>query len=398
VRRHSTTSSLVTWFLVTNVAASCADSGHDAARQPGSYSGEVLEELRVDGYANDLVPIRDIAVASDGTIAVLQSQDAVVRFFDAHGSSVGTVGGQGQGPGEFMTMANVGWLADTLWVFDPEQRRFTLIAPAWDFVRHIGNVPANADLLSNDTPEGFTFPFVIPEALGQAGAFLALMMVSAGPDVPPVFVDRTAIGLISAGGVVERVTLLPRPLNANVVTPEGGSATLPFGNSPVHDIALSVDRLVIAMASLEGTDAGTFSIAATTLDGDTVYQRRYPFEGERIPKAIGDSIVEARVALTSRISPRLAEAVREASRVPAFYPPLQNIVVGRDRTVWVGLREQGEGSRYAVVGPEGDLLGRVVLPVGSRVAVAERTRAWVIERDSLGVESVVRYSVDWTPN
>lgn len=387
--------------VVTVLASGCSDvrDGDSRVQDLGRFSAEVQEELRIDGLAEDLVPIRDIAVADDGTIAVLQPQDGVVRFFDSQGILVAEVGHQGQGPGEFMAMASVGWLADTLWVFDPRQRRFALIAPAWSFMRHVSNVPRSAEASSAEVPGGLAFPFVIPEGLLGDGSFVALMMVAAGENVPAVFVDRAAIGRVSFDGAVERmVSLLPRPEGANVVTPEGESASLPFGNSPVHDVAPLQDRLAVAMASLEGTDGGTFSVTLMTLDGDTAVAGRYSFDGERIPVTVADSIVEARVALAARVSPRLGEAVRDAIRVPPVYPPLEDLVVGRDGTVWIGLHERGAGARYAVIESTGEPVGRLVLPSGSRVGVAERSSVWVIERDSLDVESVVRYGVSWTPN
>jgi hypothetical protein len=50
---------------------------------------------------------------------------------------------------------------------------------------------------------------------------------------------------------------------------------------------------------------------------------------------------------------------------------------------------------YFVLEPDGDPLGIVPLPESSRVVAATSRRIWVIEVDSLEVESVVRYQVAW---
>jgi hypothetical protein len=48
-----------------------------------------------------------------------------------------------------------------------------------------------------------------------------------------------------------------------------------------------------------------------------------------------------------------------------------------------------------VFAPNGEVIGTVSLPSGSWVPVAQLDRIWVIDEDSLGVESVVRYGVEW---
>ena len=45
----------------------------------------IAEDLRIDGYAADLVPVNWLGANESGTIAVLQWQDHSVRFFDGAG-------------------------------------------------------------------------------------------------------------------------------------------------------------------------------------------------------------------------------------------------------------------------------------------------------------------------
>ena len=109
-------------------------------------------EMRIDGYAADLGPISWLGVGPTGTIAILQTQDHVVRFFDSAGSPVGSVGGDGEGPGEFRTLQRGGWKADTLWVSDFALHRVTLISPEVAFLRTL-LVPSEVrSWSSNETP------------------------------------------------------------------------------------------------------------------------------------------------------------------------------------------------------------------------------------------------------
>ena len=76
-----------------------------------------------------------IPVADDGTLAVVQGQDQSVRFFASDGASLGRIGGQGEGPGEFVGLGYVGWLADSLWIYDIRLKRMTILTPERELAR-----------------------------------------------------------------------------------------------------------------------------------------------------------------------------------------------------------------------------------------------------------------------
>src|SRR3990172_8419254 len=128
---------MVTRFVLTRggliVAAVLA-----SALPTGAQSIPVLtitRDLRIDAAEHDLSPITWLTVSPTGNIAVSQPQDGLIRFFDARGSSLGSFGRKGRGPGEFDTPSRVGWIAETLWVGDMGTRRFTLVSPSRTLVR-----------------------------------------------------------------------------------------------------------------------------------------------------------------------------------------------------------------------------------------------------------------------
>lgn len=100
-----------------------ADRRTAAVGPPPPRTLSLVLELRIDAADADLSPVGWIAVAKDGTIAVGQSQDHLIRCFDARGASLGTFGRDGAGPGEFRYLTIQGWLGDTLWVSDVGVRR-----------------------------------------------------------------------------------------------------------------------------------------------------------------------------------------------------------------------------------------------------------------------------------
>jgi hypothetical protein len=107
-----------------------------AAQTPPRYT--LTPDLTIDAHGNDLSPVTWLAASPRGIIAVGQTQDHLVRFFDAAGKPLGTFGREGEGPGEFRGMDFAGWFGDTLWVHDYGLRRFTFISPLRKLVRTVG--------------------------------------------------------------------------------------------------------------------------------------------------------------------------------------------------------------------------------------------------------------------
>lgn len=371
------------------IAAGC--SSREPVLSAAAGPATLIEELRIDGATEDLVPIGAVAVAEDGTMALTQRQDYVVRFFSMIGKALGAMGGRGQGPGEFASVGRVGWLGDTLWVSDFSLRRITLISPSRTLLRTL-TFQAEAGPAPGDVGRVPTFPFLIPTGMFPDGSIHASLQLGAGQDAPELFRNHTAYGRVSPTGIVERIIARMPIGDVQLNLPEG-SVPWPFPNRTIHEVSPDASRTAVAVASLEGADAGTFSVTVLGAQGDTVFSRHYPFESVPIPAGVGDSVI---AASASRIShPVLAAAFRRGARVPPVYPPLQGLVLGRDGTIWVQITGRGEERQYVVLGSDGDPLGTVLLPSRSRVAAASRERMWVIERDEVNLESVVRYQVVW---
>jgi hypothetical protein len=112
--------------------------------------------------------IRSVVRMEDGRVVVADGGSNEIRFFDADGGHVRTVGGDGAGPGEFK---NLRWLrrtaADTLVAWDGELMRVVVLDSAGNAVR---SFPVGTD------PEFF---LSIPEAIYPDGSILSL----AGPPV-----------------------------------------------------------------------------------------------------------------------------------------------------------------------------------------------------------------------
>ena len=94
-----------------------------------------------------LFGVRGLVRLLDGRIVLPNTGSQEIRWYDAQGVHVRSVGGEGEGPGEF---TGLGWLGvlpgDSIIAYDARQRRLSLFDPSGVFVRsslvEVGRWPA----------------------------------------------------------------------------------------------------------------------------------------------------------------------------------------------------------------------------------------------------------------
>jgi hypothetical protein len=378
--------------ILLALAAGCADASRpDAAVFRDAH---LSEEVRVGGHAADLVPVGSLVIAADGMIVVGQSQDRLVRFFGADGTDLGQFGRAGQGPGEFLATSRLGWLADTLWILDGQARRITLLSPKREFGRSL-TPPAGAhapDSIRHSTPD---FHLLVPVALHGDGLLTAALFTVVGQELPPAFSASMAYGRIDTNGLVHGIALKIRPVETSAQVPGAGVVSLPFRNRPVHAVSANGEVIALAEAGFDELHLDQARVTAVRFTGDTLFSRMIPVPLVPIPRTVGDSVLRAGYERLSRADPRLREAFRREATVPEFYPPLERLVVGQDGSVWIEHPVTPERKPYSVLSAEGHFLGLVHFPARSRLMEAQRDRVWILERDEMDVESIVRYGVTW---
>ena len=131
--------------------------------------------------------VRHAARLSDGSVAVVDGSSQEVRVFDETGAHLVSMGGRGEGPGEFRG-AWLLWVlpGDTLWVGDYLPWRFNIFSADGVFIRSVA-------------PEDFSLHTLIPpggvldggssvnvtQATGGAGGFATpvnFLVIAHGPD------------------------------------------------------------------------------------------------------------------------------------------------------------------------------------------------------------------------
>lgn len=360
---------------------------------PGAQEPPTLRltrELKIDAGEHDLSPITFVAVAPNGTIVVNQQQDRQLRYFDAAGKSLGSFGRNGQGPGEFMMLGRMVWLADTLAVNDGNTRRFTLISPSREFVRTV-STQVSMSIRPNPAADAPRFNGV-PFNLVADGSFVLSVPIRDGVPQPPwpggakggsplVWVDST--------GVFRNIIAWRPEIDCTVPFDAGrggrGFAAIPF--CPMLLQEFSADGGRVGLSWVEPGDRPSYRVAVFRVNGDTVFNRSFAFRPLRISQAVKDSTVAAR----SR-NPQLAQALQNAT-LPETYPPVARFLLGADETTWIELTEPEGDRTWNVLDGRGTPIAEVKVPRNVRVMVASRAAIWAIETDDDGLQHVVRYRV-----
>lgn len=118
----------------------------------------VLEIGELEGAPEyQLHNVRYVTALSDGTIVIANTGTDEIRFYDARGKHLRSVGGSGAGPGEFRNITQLRRLTgDTLMAYDSQNRRVSLFSRDGEYVRDFtpmlpdSETPARIDAASGN--------------------------------------------------------------------------------------------------------------------------------------------------------------------------------------------------------------------------------------------------------
>jgi hypothetical protein len=395
----------VTVILALSLFTSCSDGADPGG--PRGASGLPLysidEEVRIDGHRHNLVPIDTtirVAVFEDGRMAIAQRQSFNVRFFSPEGEPIGSIGREGQGPGEFTTVHRLGWIADTLYAYDFNQRRFTLIDSGFNYIRYI-YVPTSARPAPEMADRFPQFSTVFGGALYADGSVYGELAGANPAGLGDHDRTRPTYGRVAEDGTILsyfQFSTGPQitPVEVPVQLPDGSSAVgmvspvvMPMPERPILRLADNGTRMAHLYVSMEGPNAGTFELLLEDVFEGPLYTRRYPFDPIVLTQTMRDSILADR--FDGAPDDPIARVVRENAVFPPMIPPVVGMVHGADDRLWIRLADRGEERPYLILDSMGEPEAELVLPTHSRIAVADRSHIWVIERDDFGVESLLRY-------
>ena len=318
--------------------------------------------------------IRDAARLSDGSVAVVDGGSREIRLFAGTGEHLRSMGGAGEGPGEFRGP----WLlwvmpGDTLWASDYMPWRFNVFSRVGEFSRAVQPDPyqlhafVRGGVLADGTSVNVT------QAMAQPGAEETTLLVLAhGPD----------------GALTDTVASLPGPRLEPVSDLPG------FFLMPVfHPGSLVAARgSAIAMTSARDPEVRIL---------DTEYQLRRIVRWLEPDRDVTDRHVQAfredyMTARGGRDSPGWSAAdeasIGDSRTVSDRFPTASDLMLGRDGRVWVKRFTKPRAEpEWMAFGPEGGFVCR--LAPGSNLTPYEFGADYMLGLglDDLGTERVLMY-------
>jgi hypothetical protein len=340
----------------------------------GSVAGDPDHELdQVTGAVG--LPDGRIVVANAGRLELL--------FYDGHGNLLHRAGGRGGGPGEFRSLE---WLArygaDSILALDVRGHRVSYFDTDGNFARSVRLEP-NARI-----------PFPRPVGFFADGSLLAIPgTFSLGGD-PPVRVERTRDLLLRYESDGTSAILLGSfPGHEQVIVPTGPHGGLerrrrPFGRATAF--AAAGDRFYVA-------DNDTYEIRVYSISGRQIQSIRKvaaPLTLEESDiRAFEDSVL---AAADDRYLPQVRVLFENLPPPPRTYPAYApDIHIDRDQNVWVRESSRpGQGRiEWSVFSAGGELQGAVNMPPGLEVLDIGADYILGLQRDTLDVEYVRKFSL-----
>jgi hypothetical protein len=357
--------------IVTNSRPVWDSDGWSLAGEPALRIGVV------DGdSAYQLHRVLGALRLSDGRIVITNDGSREVRYFDAAGRHLFSIGRSGQGPGEFMSMlALIPTGADTVLVADNALGRISVFDSDGELV---GTRPGVAPVgVLRDGSVVSQLRRLPPDRSFQNGPSRdEALLIRHPPDhVDPDTIARLegneSVILIESDGRTSGATGYARPFGlVRMTSTHGNSIHTADGAQPeirVLDANGSLQRIV--RLDLPGRPV--------TAADQTAYRER--FLGMIPPGPSRDR----------------AENALEGDAFPEFLPAFQTLRHDRVGNLWLEdyRADPAEPPRWTVLDPEGRWLGSVATPPGFRVADIGDDYVLGIARDELDVEHVLLYTL-----
>ncbi len=376
--------------VVTDSAGVSIVESREAAWEPGEeWRLDSVPAVRIGGAeeadpAYDLLQVSDAVRLSDGAIALINNGTSEVRYYDATGGHLRTVGRNGDGPGEFRAMETLDRSAgDTLHVYDYMLRRFTSLAPDGTL---LGSRGLRAAL------EG---AFLRPLARLADGSWVATAQLFRGEGETGVRRDSLTL-LRLAPGVDSIADSIGRFPATEMYISRGGEGATRFVTFSLVPFGLST-RVVAGGGRIFVGNPERYLIQVYRSDGALERSIRRPVEREPVAESDVARLREHELAETD---PRFREQVESKwanAPVAALKPAFAHLTVDSEGALWVeGPRVLDTDAGHAdVFDPQGRLLGRVPLPASFRITDIGPDYVLGVARDAdTGLEQVRLYRLN----
>lgn len=332
-----------------------------------------------------------LVVDADGRIFARTASE--VRVFRRDGTHLATLGGSGDGPGEFDATSGHGLLADTLWVASIRPARLSLFTVSAGHIETASR-PSHA---SDD-----------PDLEWRLQALLDGGRAVWQADVPDRG-RRSLPGRVATRiGISDRVRppkdpLLTKLEPGGLFVPSVAQFRLePFPTAPL--IAIEPWGRGIALVDWDPLRSTVPIVRRLDSRGATEFEVALPIRVSEVPRQVSDSLIDLGLAVLTPVAERarraghrvptdLRRAVEEGLPIPDYYPTFQEVVAGVDGSTWVRRMRGFEDRTWLVLGGGGEVLFSVALPEGFELGQATLSSVWGTTVDEYDVPVILRLDI-----
>ena len=341
------------------------------------------------GDGHELYQVADATVAPDGRILLLDGGSHTVRIYGPQGRLLKSVGGKGDGPGEYQSLRTLRLLASgDLLVYDLVSQRVTRLTPDLDV--------AHTTRVGHDV--GVTIPVrshLRPLASGaalRAGGNIGVPEAVRRPE--GLHQDDVAI-FVTDGSEDRRIVVRRAPPSFKVTTgnqslspPVPFEATLLFTGSPTGVVVGSSHGTTFEALDARGQEEGTFIAEGTPRPVTSEDWDLFQAEFRRV-RSQGIMIRGMMAVPGENVDKFLARTPRGKE-----FPLFDALLVDQMGRLWV--REYGlagDLARWQVLEAGRGVVGRIDMPRAWTLLEAGDDFVLVRERDELDVELVRKYGI-----
>lgn len=314
--------------------------------------------------------VSDIAVAGDGRIFVLDGRARHVKMLRPEGTLLDSIGGEGQGPGEFQGPRQIVVArGDSLFVLDAQSRRISVFSPSRDFAY---GVPF-------ETGGAAVEELMVPE---DAPGFLLALASFPTPGTSEEERVYTVQRIDASGAPGD--TIVTGPTRETISLDKGNFYVfhfVPFGVQP--DVALG--------------PAGHVHFGRT----DSLRMDVYSRSGARQPSVSipFDPVPITDEERTAELEDRSSDVRSQiADKMPETKPAFDDFVVDDQGHYWFGRPTANpDSTNWWVAQPDEKRVATVRLPSDVSLRAIRNGYAYGTTSTEVGAPAVIRYRVRITP-
>lgn len=348
---------------------------------------------RISGEFEQLDPIRAVEASRNGKLSVVEFGATSIRLFDNTGKPLGKVGRRGAGPGEFRIIGRHGWLGDTLWVADNQQRRTSFFDQR---LRHLGTTlwPARVSRKGTGAVSGTRAPYPW-RYLSDGSQVLMVPYESedAGRAQFPAGSTATLVRSDSSGRILNEIAAVgyasddvcQAKWSTDAAT---GVIPVPFCPMTLYASSASGEWTVVVKQSIRGA-GGTISIEVWSHTGRLLSGRSYNVSLDPLSASERSEAKRRLIRATPQDAPKASRDAIDQMQLPTYLPPVHAVAVLDDATVWLRRPTSGGKSRWFTLQPTPQAqLQELALPGGYEPRVRTLDGLWGLKVDEDDIPTI----------